>query len=100
MVRRPVRGRLAGRAAPSPAQLDRAGLGGGGPGGRPGEGEQIARQAGGQPVVRYSSALPLEGTTGDIEALSLWAGQSVALARRSQPAAAIVAELTSLLGGT
>lgn len=63
-----------------------------GPGGRPGEGEQIARQAGGQPVVRYSSALPLEGTTGDIEALSLWAGQSVALAKRPQPAAAIVAK--------
>jgi nitronate monooxygenase len=70
------------------------------PGGRPGEGEQIARQADGRAVVRYSSALPLEGTTGDIEALSLWAGQSVALAKRSQPAAAIVAELTSLLGGT
>ena len=31
--------------------------------------------------------------TGDIEALSMWAGQSVALARRIQPAADIVAEL-------
>ena len=41
--------------------------------------------------------VPLEGTTGDIEALSLWAGQSVALARRSQAAADIVAELTSRL---
>ena len=31
--------------------------------------------------------------TGDIEALSMWAGQSVAQARRVQPAADIVAEL-------
>ena len=51
----------------------------------------------GRPIVRYSSALPLEGTTGDVEALSLWAGQSVALAKRSQPAADVVAELPSLL---
>jgi NAD(P)H-dependent flavin oxidoreductase YrpB (nitropropane dioxygenase family) len=35
------------------------------------------------------------GTTGDIEATSMWAGQSVALARKSQPAAEIVDELTS-----
>jgi nitronate monooxygenase len=39
--------------------------------------------------------MPLEDTTGDIEALSLWAGQSVALARRVQPAAEIVASLVS-----
>ncbi len=37
------------------------------------------------------------GTTGEIEALSLWAGQSVALASRTQPAAEIVAELISRL---
>jgi nitronate monooxygenase len=67
------------------------------PGGRPGEGEQIARRASGEPLVRYSSALPLEGTTGDIAALSLWAGQSVALATRTQPAADIIVELTSRL---
>jgi len=35
------------------------------------------------------------GTTGDVEALSLWAGQSVALARQPQPAAEIVAELVA-----
>jgi len=66
-----------------------------GPGRRPGQGEEIARGDDGRPVVRYSSALALEGTTGDIEALSLWAGQSVALAKRTQPAADIVAELAS-----
>ena len=68
-----------------------------GPGDRPGEGEPVAQRASGEPITRYSSALPLDGTTGNIEALSLWAGQSVALARRSQPAADIVAELTSRL---
>ncbi len=37
------------------------------------------------------------GTSGEIEPLSQWAGQSVALARQSQPAAEIVAELLSRL---
>jgi hypothetical protein len=37
------------------------------------------------------------GTTGDIEACSLWAGQSVALAGQPEPAAEIVAELVSRL---
>ena len=35
--------------------------------------------------------------TADIEALSMWAGQGVALARQPQSAADIVAELTSRL---
>ena len=37
------------------------------------------------------------GTTGDVEALSLWAGQSVALAKQTQSAADIVSELTARL---
>jgi nitronate monooxygenase len=65
------------------------------PGARPGEGDAVAHEASGEPLIRYSSALPLEGATGDIEALSLWAGQAVALVKRRQPAAEIVAELTS-----
>jgi nitronate monooxygenase len=63
-------------------------------GSRPAEG-LIAQFASGEPILRYSPAPPMVGTTGEIEALSLWAGQSVALARQSQPAAAIVAELVS-----
>ncbi len=39
--------------------------------------------------------MALEGATGDVGSLSLWAGQSVALVKRVQPAAEIVAELTS-----
>jgi NAD(P)H-dependent flavin oxidoreductase YrpB (nitropropane dioxygenase family) len=67
------------------------------PGQRPGEGDVIAHFASGEAIVRYEPAPPMTGTTGDIEALSMWAGQDVALARKSQPAAEIVAELTSRL---
>jgi nitronate monooxygenase len=64
-------------------------------GSRPGEGDVIAHFADGEAIVRYEPAAPMVGTTGDIEALSMWAGQSVALARQPQPAAEIVAELVS-----
>jgi nitronate monooxygenase len=57
----------------------------------------IAHFASGEPIVRYEPAPPMAGTTGEIEALSMWAGQSVALATQRQPAAEIVAELTSRL---
>ncbi len=67
------------------------------PGRRPGEGEVIAHFPSGEPIVRYAPAPPLVGTTGEVEALSLWAGQSVGLAKRRQPAADIVAELVSRL---
>ena len=65
------------------------------PGSRPGEGDVIAHFASGEAILRYEPAAPMVGTTGDIEAISLWAGQSVALARKPQPAAEIVAELVS-----
>jgi nitronate monooxygenase len=65
---------------------------------RPGFGDVIAHFASGEAIVRYEPAPPMVGTTGDIEALSQWAGQSVALARQpAQPAAEIVAELVSRL---
>jgi nitronate monooxygenase len=64
---------------------------------RPGFGDVIAHFASGEAIVRYEPAPPKVGTTGDIEALSQWAGQSVALARYSQPAKEIVAELVSRL---
>jgi NAD(P)H-dependent flavin oxidoreductase YrpB (nitropropane dioxygenase family) len=63
-------------------------------GSRPGEGV-IARFPSGEEILRYEPAAPMVGTTGDVEALSLWAGQSVALARQPQTAAEIVAELVS-----
>ena len=64
---------------------------------RPGAGEVIAHFASGESIVRYEPAPPMAGTTGAIEALSMWAGQSVALARQPQSAADIVTELTSRL---
>jgi NAD(P)H-dependent flavin oxidoreductase YrpB (nitropropane dioxygenase family) len=64
---------------------------------RPGEGDVIAHFASGEAIVRYEPAPPMVGTTGEIEALSMWAGQGVALARQRQSAADIVTELTSRL---
>jgi len=64
---------------------------------RPGAGDVIAHFASGESIVRYEPAPPMAGTTGDIEALSMWAGQSVALAKKPQPAADIVTELVSAL---
>jgi len=64
---------------------------------RPHEGEVLAHFASGEAIVRYEPAPPMIGTTGEIEPMSLWAGQSVALAKQAQPAAEIVAELVSLL---
>jgi NAD(P)H-dependent flavin oxidoreductase YrpB (nitropropane dioxygenase family) len=64
---------------------------------RPGQGDVIAHFASGESIVRYEPAPPMAGTTGEIEALSMWAGQSVALAREPQSAADIVTELTSRL---
>ena len=64
---------------------------------RPGVGDVIAHFASGESILRYEPAPPMAGTTGDIEALSMWAGQSVALARQPQSAADIVTELTSRL---
>jgi nitronate monooxygenase len=57
----------------------------------------IAHFVSGEAIVRYEPAPPMVGTTGEIEALSMWAGQSVALARRTQSAADIVSELTAHL---
>lgn len=63
------------------------------PGERPGEGGVIGARPGGEPVVRYQSYTPLPETTGDVDAMSLWAGQGVGLVRRVQPAAEIVDEI-------
>jgi nitronate monooxygenase len=64
-------------------------------GSRPGEGDVIAHFGSGESIVRYEPAPPMVGTSGDIEALSMWAGQSVGLVSQPQPAAEIVAELVS-----
>jgi nitronate monooxygenase len=66
-------------------------------GSRPGEGEEIAILPSGTAIARYTAGIAVEGTQGDVDALSLWAGQSVGLAKRVEPAAEIVRELVSRL---
>jgi NAD(P)H-dependent flavin oxidoreductase YrpB (nitropropane dioxygenase family) len=61
---------------------------------RSGERDRIAHSPDGRPVYRYDPDAPLTGTTGDVEALALYAGQSAGLVRHVLPAADIVAELT------
>ncbi len=55
------------------------------PGQRPGEDETLATDPAGDRVPRYSSVSPRAELDGDIEALSLWAGQSVGLVHDSRP---------------
>jgi NAD(P)H-dependent flavin oxidoreductase YrpB (nitropropane dioxygenase family) len=59
-------------------------------GNRPGEGEVVARHRNGRPVVRYEDTPPLEGMTGDLESLPLYAGESVDTINEVLPAATIV----------
>jgi NAD(P)H-dependent flavin oxidoreductase YrpB (nitropropane dioxygenase family) len=60
---------------------------------RPGEGEVIATSRSRGPIVRYQSYTPVADVEGDIDALSLWAGQSVGLVSKLQPAGEIVREI-------
>jgi nitronate monooxygenase len=55
------------------------------PGERPGEGQEVASG-----IPRYASNPPLAGTEGNIEAMALYAGQSVGAVAEIEPAAAIV----------
>jgi len=65
---------------------------------RPGEGEIVARSESRGDVNRYMSFTPGADTVGEIEPLSLWSGQSVALVRKVQPAAEIVREINEEAG--
>jgi NAD(P)H-dependent flavin oxidoreductase YrpB (nitropropane dioxygenase family) len=63
-----------------------------GPGARAGEGDAIGL-VGDEVLLRYEAVTPRPDFDGDIEAMSLWAGQAVGLVRREQPAAEIMREL-------
>ena len=63
-------------------------------GARPGEGEVLAT-SGGREIRRYASATPGPDAKGDIEALSLWAGQGVGQVREVKPAADVVREIAA-----
>ena len=62
---------------------------------RPGEGEAIGVSPASGQVVRYQSYTPAANTQGDVEAMSLWAGQSVGLVSTVRPAGEIVREIFS-----
>jgi nitronate monooxygenase len=60
---------------------------------RPGEAEVLGRSPQGEPVVRYRSLTPTVDTTGNVEAMSLYAGQSAGLVTESGPAGDIVRDV-------
>ncbi len=62
---------------------------------RPGEGEVIATSRSSGPIVRYQSYTPGADAEGDVDALSLWAGQSVGLVSKVQSAGDIVREIAN-----
>jgi nitronate monooxygenase len=59
---------------------------------RPGEGEEVASG-----IQRYASNPPLAGTEGDVEAMAMYAGQSVGAIAEVEPAAAIVERFAAAL---
>lgn len=65
------------------------------PGSRPGEGEAVAAAPDGTEILRYSSADPELGATGDLEALALYAGQSAGLVHEVLPAGEIVRRIAA-----
>jgi len=60
---------------------------------RPLEGEVIASSPLRGNIYRYSASTPGNDFIGDIEALSMWAGQGLAMINKVQPAAEIVDEI-------
>jgi NAD(P)H-dependent flavin oxidoreductase YrpB (nitropropane dioxygenase family) len=62
---------------------------------RPGEGEVLAERLG-APILRYSADEPSRATTGDIEAMCLYAGTGVGAITAVEPAAAIVERVARL----
>jgi nitronate monooxygenase len=68
----------------------------GGPesGARPNEGEIVA-ETDGEPIARYAADEPHRSTTGDVEAMCLYAGRGVGQITRVAPAAEIVARMVS-----
>ena len=59
---------------------------------RPGEGEEVVSG-----IPRYAANMPLAGMEGDIEAMAMYAGQSVGAITEVEPAAAIVERFAAAL---
>ena len=80
-----------------PSWTARSGPGEPPPGQRPGEGEVIGRAVDGSEIPRYHVGHPttIGFADGNAEAMALYAGQSVGLARERRPAAEIVRDLVA-----
>ena len=65
-------------------------------GSRPGEGEVVARH-GDVEIERYAPDEPRRATTGDLEAMCLYAGQGVGLVTAVEPAAELVSRIAAEL---
>ena len=66
-------------------------------GSRPNENEVIAYKKNGTPIMRYSDDGPILGTTGNLEQLALYAGQTAGLVSIVKPASELMADLISEL---
>lgn len=64
-------------------------------GSRPNENEVIAHKRDGRPIVRYSDDGPIAGTTGNLEALALYAGQTAGILHDVKAAEDIVKSLVA-----
>ena len=62
-------------------------------GNRPDENEIIAYKPNGETIIRYSDDGPIKGTTGNLEQLALYAGQTAGLLSTVKPASVIIEEL-------
>jgi len=60
---------------------------------RPNEGEAVGNSRSLGPILRYQSNTPAMDMDGDVGAMPLYAGQSVGLVKKRQPAADIVGEI-------
>jgi nitronate monooxygenase len=60
---------------------------------RPGEGEVIASSPTRGDIVRYQSFTSRADTIGDIEAVPMWAGQTVGMVRKREPASVMLSEI-------
>jgi len=69
-------------------------------GDRPGEGETIAAFQSGTDIPRYSVNPPVDGTTGDVEAMAQYAGQSVGTVDEGRPAAQVVEDIAATAEAT
>lgn len=60
------------------------------PGHRPNEGEVVAHDRSGASIPRYSMEDPVDGMTGNVTSMAMYAGQSAGLARQEAPVAVIL----------